>query len=95
MGIVFKERSPHSVPLGGDAAWASVVVYDDEGTIVPWSIIFSLYLVGSYFVSTKLGDVSLPQNIKLTECTMQVAVMPEFRDLKYTRWSLFDVKVPN
>lgn len=90
MAILYKQHSPHSVPLGGNGAWANIVVHDDDNAIVPWSIIFSCYLAGSYWVKVELGDLELPQGIVVKNSTLRLAVMPSFRDLKYNRWRLFD-----
>ena len=92
MGIIYGQYCKDSLPLGGDAAWASVIVHDESPTIVPWSIIFSCFLVGTTFVETSLGDVKLPKDITITNCKLRVAVMPKFSDTRYNRWRLFDVE---
>ena len=89
MNILYKKCHPNSVPLGCDASWSSIIVHDDDPAIMSWSIIFSCYLVGSYWVRTKLGDVELPQEIEVKNCILQLSVMPSIHDLKYNRWRLF------
>lgn len=90
MGIIYNEHCKDSVPLGGNASWASVIVDDDNPSIVPWSIIFSCFLIGTTFTETDLGHVELPNHIIITDCRLRLAVMPSFSDLKYHRWRLFD-----
>jgi len=92
MGIIYGQYCKDSVPLGGDAAWASLIVHDESPSIVPWSIIFSCFLVGTTFVETSLGDVELPKDITITNCKLRLAVMPKFSDTRYNRWRLFDVE---
>ena len=92
MGVIFREHCKGAVPLGGDASWASVIVHDETHAIIPWSIIFSCFLIGTYFVETSLGDIELPMGVTLTNCKLRLAVMPEFSDTRYNRWRLFDVE---
>ena len=92
MSTIYGQCCKDSIPLGGDASWASVIVHDENPTILPWSIIFSCFLIGTYFVETSLGDIELPKGINLTGCKLRLAVMPEFSDTRYYRWRLFDVE---
>ena len=92
MSAIYSEHCNGSVPIGGDASWASIIVQDENPTILPWSIIFSCFLIGTYFVETSLGDIELPMGVILTNCKLRLAVMPEFSDKKYNRWRLFDVE---
>lgn len=92
MGIIYGMNCKGSVPLGANAAWASVIVHDEDPAIVPWSIIFSCFLVGTTFVETSLGDIKLPMDITITNCKLRLAVMPKFSDNRYNRWRLFDVE---
>ena len=92
MGVIYGQRCKDSVPLGGDASWASIIVHDENPAILPWSIIFSCFSIGTYFVETSLGDIKLPMDVTLTNCKLRLAVMPEFSDKKYNRWRLFDVE---
>ena len=95
MGIIYGMNCKGSTPLGADAAWASVIVHDEDPAIVPWSIIFSRFLVGTTFVETSLGDIKLPMDITITNCKLRLAVMPKFSDTRYNRWRLFDVENSN
>ena len=91
MGVIYGQCCKDSVPLGTAAAWASVIVHDEDPAIIPWSIIFSCYLIGTTFVETNLGDIKLPMGATLTNCKLRLAVMPKFSDAGYNRWMLFDV----
>ena len=92
MSTIYGQCCKDSVPIGGDASWASVIVHDETHAIIPWSIIFSCFLIGTYFVETSLGDIELPMGVILTNCKLRLAVIPEFSDKKYNRWRLFDVE---
>ena len=92
MSTIYGQCCKDSIPLGDDAAWASVIVHDDTHAIIPWSIIFSCFLVGTYFVETSLGDIKLPMGVTLTNCKVRLAIMPDFSDTRYNRWRLFDVE---
>lgn len=92
MSAIFREHCKGAVPLGGDASWASIIVQDKDPAILPWSIIFSCFLIGTYFVETSLGDIELPLGVTLTNCKLRLAVIPEFSDKRYNRWRLFDVE---
>lgn len=89
MAILYKKCCPNSVPLDCDASWSSIIVHDEDPAIMPWSIIFSCYLVGSYWVRAELGDLELPREIVVKNSTLQLSVMPDIHDLKYNRWRLF------
>ena len=92
MDTIYGQYCKGSVPLGGDASWASVIVHDETHAIIPWSIIFSCFLTGTYFVETSLGDIELPMGITLTNCKLRLAIMPAFSDTRYNRWRLFNVE---
>ena len=92
MSTIYGQCCKDSVPLGGDASWASVIVHDETHAIIPWSIIFSCFSTGTYFVETSLGDIKLLKDITLTNCKLRLAVIPEFSDKKYNRSRLFDVE---
>ena len=92
MGVIYGQCCKDSVPLDTAAAWASVIVQDKDPAILPWSIIFSCFLIGTYFVETSLGDIELPLGVTLTNCKLRLAVIPEFSDKRYNRWRLFDVE---
>lgn len=92
MDTIYGQYCKGSVPIGGDASWASVIVHDETHAIVPWSIIFSCFSTGTYFVETSLGDIKLPMDVILTNCKLRLAVMPDFIYTRYNRWRLFDVE---
>lgn len=92
MDTIYGQYCKDSVPLGGDTSWASVIVHDETHAIVPWSIIFSCFLTGTYFVETSLGDIELPMGVTLTNCKLRLAIMPAFSDTRYNRWRLFNVE---
>ena len=92
MSTIYGQCCKDSVSLGGDASWASVIVHDENPTILPWSIIFSCFLIGTYFVETSLGDIELPMGVTLANCKLRLAIMPAFSDTRYNRWRLFNVE---
>lgn len=92
MSTIYSEHCKDSVPLGGDAFWASIIVQDKDPAILQWSIIFPCYMIGTIFIEASLGDIELPKGINLTGCKLQLAIMPDFSDTRYDRWRLFDVE---
>ena len=92
MDTIYGQYCKGSVPLGGDTSWASVIVHDETHAIIPWSIIFSCFLTGTYFVETSLGDIELPMGVTLVNCKLRLAIMPAFSDTRYNRWRLFNVE---
>ena len=92
MDTIYGQYCKDSVPLGGDASWASIIVHDENPAIIPWSIIFSCFLTSTYFVETSLGDIKLPMGVTLTDCKLRLAIMPAFSDTRYNRWRLFNVE---
>ena len=92
MSTIYSEHCDGPVPLGGDASWASIIVQDKDSAILPWSIIFSCFLIVTYVVLASLGDIELPMGVILSNCKLRLAVIPEFSDKKYNRWRLFDVE---